>query len=207
MIAAFVSDQDIHRITAAEINGVSEKEVTAAMRREAKATNFGILYGQGPHGLAQAAGIPYAKAKDFIAAYFESYPDIKKMVERFIKDAKEKGYAETMFGRKRYIPEINSPSGIIRRSGERMAINTPIQGSAADLIKKAMVEIYWKILSEDNQICMLLQIHDELIFEVDKGREKEYISPISDIMENAVDGLRVPIKVEWAAADDWGGLK
>lgn len=207
MIAAFVSGQDIHRITAAEINGITEEEVTAAMRREAKATNFGILYGQGPHGLAQAAGIPYAKAKDFIAAYFESYPDIRKMVDGFIKDAKEKGYAETMFGRRRYIPEINSPSGIIRRSGERMAINTPIQGSAADLIKKAMVEIYQAILSEDSRISLLLQIHDELIFEVDKGREKEYIAPISDIMENTVSGLKVPIKVEWAAADDWGGLK
>jgi DNA polymerase-1 len=176
------------------------------MRREAKATNFGIIYGQGAHGLSQAAGISYAKARDFIAAYFKTYPAIKKMRDQSIADATEKGYAETIFGRKRFLPELSSPSAMVRRMGERMAINTPIQGSAADLIKKAMVEINRQILEKDDSIKLLLQIHDELVFEADPKTLDKYMKMIEDIMENTIK-LKVPIIAQQSRGRNWGELK
>ncbi len=135
LIKAFKNNQDIHRATAAAINQVEEKDVSAKMRQEAKAVNFGILYGQGPHGLSQNADIPYARAKDFIDKYFQIYEGVKKYIDDTIEFAKKESYVLTMFGRRRLIPEINSEIALVKKAAERTAVNTPIQGSAADIIK------------------------------------------------------------------------
>ncbi len=206
MIKAFKDKEDIHRATAAEINEVELSEVTKQMRYEAKAINFGILYGQGPHGLAQNAKIPYKSAQEFIAKYFEAYTGIRKMIDDSIAEARDKGYAATMFGRRRYLPELDSSNMMIRRSAERMATNTPIQGTAADLIKIAMINIADKIKDHNAEIKMLLQIHDELIFEIKEDKIDTWLPRIKDLMENAIT-LKVPIIVESAIGDNWGELK
>lgn len=206
MIAAFKNGEDIHSATAAEINGVKLDAVTKNMRREAKAVNFGILYGQGSHGLSQGAGISYAQAADFIRKYFAAYPKIKKMTEGFIQEAKDKGYVSTLFGRRRPLPEINSTIPAIRKSAERMAINTPLQGTAADIIKLAMVKIAELIRGREADIRLLLQIHDELIFEIKPDKIKTYAPLIKDTMQNVIK-LKVPIIVEEASGDNWGELK
>ena len=206
MIEAFRSGADIHTATAASINGVAIKEVTKEMRRAAKATNFGILYGQGPHGLSQSAGIAYAEAREFIKKYFTAYPGIKSMVDSFIKEAGEKGYALTLFGRKRSLPDINSSMPIARKAAERMGINTPIQGTAADLIKLAMVRIADLIAGQEEDIRLLLQVHDELIFEINPAKLEYYSERIKKIMEGAME-LSVPIVVENAQGNNWGDLK
>lgn len=206
MIAAFNGGEDIHRATAAEINEVSPEEVTKQMRREAKATNFGIIYGQGPHGLSQAAGISYARANEFIKKYFAAYPSIKRMMDSSIEEARKKGYAITLFGRKRSLPEITSSIPAVRRGAERMAINTPLQGTAADLIKMAMIEIAKLLEGKEDEIKMLLQVHDELIFEIKKDKLEIYRPQIKKIMESGLK-LRVPIMVEENTGKNWGELK
>lgn len=206
MIAAFKNKEDIHTATAAEINEVKLSEVTKSMRREAKAINFGLLYGQGPHGLSQSAGIPYWRAQEFINKYFLAYPNIKKMVHNSIKEARQKGYAVTLFGRKRPLPEINSTIPVIRKSAERMAINTPLQGTAADLIKMAMVKIEALIKGRETEIKMLLQVHDELIFEIKKDKLDFYSPKIKNIMQDVLK-LKVPIIVDESIGDNWGDLK
>ena len=206
MIAAFKNEEDIHTATAAEINGVKLTEVTKNMRREAKAINFGILYGQGPHGLSQSAGIPYYQATEFINKYFLAYPSIKKMVASSIKEAQKNGYALTLFGRKRPLPEINSNMPMVRKSAERMAINTPLQGTAADLIKMAMIKAAELIYGHEEEIRMLLQVHDELIFEVKKDRINYYGPKIKNIMQEVLK-LRIPIVVDESRGKNWGELK
>ncbi|MFA7087855.1 MAG: DNA polymerase I [Patescibacteria group bacterium] len=206
MITAFNSGKDIHSATAAEINGIPLAEVTKTMRQEAKAVNFGIIYGQGPHGLSQNAGISYAQASDFIKKYFIAYPGIKKMMNNSITEAKKHGYTSTLFGRKRPLPEIDSSMPMVRKSAERMAINTPIQGTAADLIKMAMIKISEKIKNQENEIRLLLQVHDELIFEIKEDKIKNYAPLIKEIMENILK-LRVPILVDENIGDNWGELK
>ena len=206
LIKAFNDKRDIHQATAAEINEVDLAAVTKTMRHEAKAINFGILYGQGPHGLSQNAGIPYKKAQEFIAKYFDSYPEIKRMVNGYIDQAREKGYAITMFGRKRYLPELNSSMPVTRRAAERMAINTPIQGTAADIIKLAMINIANLIKDYQAEIRMLLQIHDELIFEIREDKIDYWLPQIKYLMENVIT-LKVPIIAEPASGDNWGELK
>ncbi|MCX6794659.1 MAG: DNA polymerase I [Candidatus Falkowbacteria bacterium] len=206
MINAFKGGEDIHSATAAEINDVKPEEVTKQMRREAKATNFGIIYGQGPHGLSQSAGISYARANEFIKKYFIAYPNIKKMMDSSIKEAQKKGYAITLFGRKRPLPEMTSSIPAVRRGAERMAINTPLQGTAADLIKMAMIEIAKLIEGKETEIKMLLQVHDELIFEIRKDKLEIYLPKIKKIMESGLK-LRVPIVVEENTGKSWGELK
>jgi DNA polymerase I len=206
MIKAFKNKADIHTITAAEINQIKENEVSQKQRQEAKATNFGILYGQGPHGLSQTAGIPYYQAKEFIERYFKVYPNIKKMMDTSIKTAKKLGYSQTIFGRKRPLPDLNSNITNVRKSAERMAINTPIQGSAADIIKIAMIKINEEIKDKDKEIRLLLQIHDELIFEVKKDKINYYLALIKKTMIEAID-LKVPILVKEAIGDNWQELK
>ena len=206
MIKAFKDNEDIHAATAAEINGVKFNEVTKHMRREAKAINFGILYGQGPHGLSQSAGIPYWEASEFIKKYFVAYPGVKKMMDNFIKSARTAGYAITLSGRKRQLPEINSSIPMVRKSAERMAINTPIQGTAADVIKIAMVKIGELISGHEADIRLILQVHDELIFEIKKDKLKSYCPKIADIMQTAIK-LKVPILVDENSGDNWGELK
>jgi DNA polymerase-1 len=206
MIKAFKDEEDIHTATAAEINGVKLGDVTKNMRREAKAVNFGILYGQGPHGLSQGAGIPYWQASEFIKKYFTAYPSIKKMMDNSIKEAQKNGYAITLFGRRRPLPEINSSMPMVRKSAERMAINTPLQGTAADLIKMAMVKIEKLIKGHENEVRMLLQVHDELIFEVKTDKINSYAPKIKKIMQEGLK-LRVPIVVDENIGDNWGELK
>ncbi|MFZ4632020.1 MAG: DNA polymerase I [Patescibacteria group bacterium] len=206
MIAAFKNNEDIHTATAAEINGVKLSEVTKSMRREAKAINFGILYGQGPHGLSQSAGIPYFQASEFIKKYFVAYPSIKKMISNSIAEAQKNSYAITLFGRKRPLPEINSNMGMVRKSAERMAINTPLQGTAADMIKMAMIKVEELIYGHEDEIRMILQVHDELIFEVKEDKLDSYAKDIKNIMQDVLK-LRVPIIVDQNIGDNWGDLK
>ncbi len=208
MIKAFLNGDDIHTATAAEINQVALSEVTPAMRREAKAVNFGILYGQGPHGLSQGADIPYARAKEFIDKYFVAYKGVKKFVEETIESARGRGYAETMFGRRRFLPEMNSSVIQVRKAAERMAINTPLQGTAADIIKVAMIRIQ-ELLNkkyQTDEIKMLLQVHDELVFEVKEGLVKKTAEEIKDIMESVIH-LKVPLGVDASVGDNWGEME
>lgn len=206
MIKAFKNNIDIHSATAAEINQVKLSEVNPQMRHEAKAINFGILYGQGPHGLSQSAKIPYWRSKQFIEQYLQSYPQIKKMINASIDQAREHGYALTMFGRKRPLPDINSNNIMVCKSAERMAINTPIQGSAADLIKLAMIEVQKLIDNNPEEIKLLLQVHDELIFEIKDDKLKNYSLKLKKIMENIIK-LKIPILVDIHTGKNWGELK
>lgn len=206
MIQSFRNRIDIHQTTAAEINNVSLGAVTPKMRQEAKAINFGILYGQGVHGLSQNAHIPYWQAQEFIKEYFISYPNIKKMMENSIHQAQQQGYVLTLFGRKRLLPEINSTLIFVRKSAERMAINTPIQGTAADIIKLAMIKINNLITNHHQEIRLLLQVHDELIFEIKKDKLETYLPSIKNIMENVIK-LKVPIIVNESVGENWGELK
>lgn len=205
MVGAFLNKQDIHTATAAAINGIKLDAVTPKMRREAKAINFGIIYGQGPHGLSQGVGIPYSAAQDFIKKYFLAYPGIKKMMDKSVADAKRQGYAMTLLGRRRQLPELHSKIPSLRRAAERMAINTPIQGTAADMIKLAMINIFQE-LKDQKDIRLLLQIHDELIFEIKPDKIKIYSSKIKEIMEQTIK-LSVPIIVDKKEGLNWGQLK
>jgi len=192
-------------MTAAEINQVKPEDVTKKMRREAKAVNFGILYGQGSHGLSQSAGIPYFKAKEFINSYFDAYKGIKKFIDQTIAQAEKDEYVETMFGRRRYLPEINSSVAMVRKGTERMAVNTPIQGTGADMLKAAMIEIY-RLIADNQDVKMLLQVHDELVFEIKEGEVKTIVPRIKEIMENVLK-LDVPIIVEASVGDNWREMK
>lgn len=204
MIKAFNDGDDIHTITASLINGVPIDKVSDKLRREAKAVNFGILYGQGPHGLSQGADIPFNQAKEFIDNYFKVYKGVRDYLDETIEVARKKGYVETMFGRKRFLPEINANNPMQRKAAERMAANTPLQGSAADIIKLAMIQIAEKIVSAD--VRMLLQVHDELVFEIRQGMEKEAVAKIKKIMENVIK-LSVPLIVDVKIGDNWGEME
>ncbi len=208
MIQAFREGRDIHAATAAEIHNLKPEEVDAQKRREAKAINFGILYGQGPRGLAQTADIPYEQAKAFIEEYFAAFPEIEKFIEKTIAKARQKGYTETLFGRRRYLPEINSSVVQVRKAAERMAINTPLQGTAADIIKIAMIQVH-KLIQEkykNNGIKMLLQVHDELVFEATKDKACELACEIKTIMENVIK-LKVPLVVDVKMGKNWEDMK
>jgi len=208
MIKAFNDNEDIHTATAAAINEVEPGEVTKQMRREAKATNFGILYGQGPHGLSQAADIPFWRAKQFIDNYFEAYPGVKNWMDQAIEDSRDAGFAETLFGRKRNLPEINSSVMQVRKAAERMAINTPLQGTAADMIKVAMIEIHELIKKQypQGEVKLLLQVHDELLFEIKRDVIDRSVPELKKIMENVLQ-LKVPVIVESKMGESWGELE
>ncbi|MBV2168370.1 MAG: DNA polymerase I [Bdellovibrio sp.] len=194
---AFAEDLDIHAATAAEIYGVPLKEVTSELRRSAKAVNFGIAYGQGAFGLAENLGISRTEAKDIIDRYFTRFKNVREYIDGTIKQAHEKGYVETLFGRRRYIDELKSKNMALKKFGERAAINAPIQGTASDLVKKAMIEVFEKV-----PVRMLLQVHDELIFEETEENLKKHASHLVSIMENVMK-LRVPLKVNYAIGDNW----
>jgi len=210
----FKNDLDIHTATAAEVNQIPIEDVTSEMRRAAKALNFGVIYGMGVFGFAQSAGIERDRAKEFIKNYLEKFSDVAKYIEKSKEDARKKGYAETLFGRRRYLPELNSSNAMVRNSAERMAINMPIQGTAADIIKIAMIKIdEWinKYNNENkNAVKLLLQVHDELLFSVKENFMKEAAENIREIMENRsleVDGKKidfsVPIKVDIKTGYNW----
>jgi len=208
MLKAFADDRDIHTETAAEIFNVSRGAVTKQMRREAKVINFGVIYGLGARGLAESAGINYEEAEEFIAKYFTVFNELHDYLENTIALAKNFGYTETLFGRRRYLPEINAEHQQLRAQAERMAINHPIQGTAADLIKMAMINLDTKIKKEfaPGEVKMILQIHDELVFEVRENLAEKAMKIIKQEME-AVYKLRAPIKVGVSIGKNWGECK
>lgn len=206
MIDAFRRGEDIHTATAAAIFGVKLAEVTKEQRRIAKAINFGLIFGQGPQGLAQVAGITYAEAKEFIAKYFEVYKGVREYMERTKASAHELGHVETFFGRKRYLPEIHSMMAQVRSQAERMAINMPVQGTDADLMKLSMIAIAPKLFGVCTEARLLLQVHDELVFEVPKKDVERVASFVKNIMET-VEALDVPIVVEAKAGTNWDEME
>ena len=185
---------------------MKEAEVTPSMRRNAKAVNFGIVYGVSPHGLTRQTELDYDKAKEFIDKYFETHEGIKNYMKQVVVDAKKNGYAETIFGRRRYLPELNSSNFAVRNSGERMALNMPIQGTAADLIKMAMITINDGLNAISPRSRMLLQVHDELVFEVPDVDINKVKAFVKDKMENVVE-LTVPVTVEIGSGKNWGTAK
>ncbi|EHZ3605300.1 DNA polymerase I, partial [Listeria monocytogenes] len=206
LIYAFKHDYDIHTKTAMDVFHVEKEEVDSLMRRQAKAVNFGIVYGISDYGLSQNLGITRKEAKDFIDRYFVSYPAVKEYMQDIVRFAKEKGYVETILHRRRYIPEIVSRNFNVRGFAERTAMNTPIQGSAADIIKKAMILMSERLVSEKLKAKLLLQVHDELIFEAPEAEIAKLEEIVPDVMENAVE-LSVPLKVDSAFGDTWYDAK
>jgi DNA polymerase-1 len=205
---------DIHAATAAEVNEVPIDKVTPEMRRAAKALNFGVIYGMSVYGFSQSAGIDRAKAKKFIDSYMKRFSAVAKYIERSKTDAREKGYAETLWGRRRYLPELKSANAIVKNAAERMAINMPIQGTAADIIKIAMIKLDKWIedynRKNEDAVWMLLQVHDELVFSIKNENADEASADIKHIMENGhleLDGKKidfpVPIEVDVKIGDNW----
>lgn len=206
LTSAFFNNKDIHRTTAAEIFGINEENIDDNFRRTAKIINFGIIYGITPQGLSKELNIPIDIAEEYIKKYFEKYPKVKLWIDEIIKIAKNKGYVKTLFGRIRPIPEIKSNNKNLVAFGERIAINTPIQGTSADIIKLAMIKIdeYIKKENLQDEIKMLLQIHDELIFEIHNSILETSVEKIKNIMEN-VTKLDVPLVVDITISNRWGG--
>ncbi len=202
MIEAFVNNEDIHTATASKIFKVRAGEVTREMRSKAKTANFGIIYGISAFGLAQRMHISRTEAKELIDGYFSTYPGVRRYMDHCIKMAREKGYVETMYGRRRYLPDILSKNSVVRGNAERNAINTPIQGSAADVIKIAMVHIQETLDEEMLQSRMILQVHDELNFDVLPGELERVMKIVKDRMENAME-LKVPLTVEMGYGSNW----
>jgi DNA polymerase-1 len=202
LIDSFRNDEDVHRRTAAEIFGVEVTEVSPEMRRQAKMINFGIAYGMSPFGLSQRLRISTKIAKAAIDRYFVRYSGVRRFIDEAVRKARDLGYAETLLGRRRAIPELQSRNYSIRQLGERLAINTPIQGTAADLIKKAMVDISVRLKKENLGAKMLLQVHDELLFEVPSGKREPVVELIRRAMED-VRILDVPLKVEIGWGTNW----
>jgi DNA polymerase-1 len=202
LISAFDRGMDVHIHTASLIFGIDEKDVTPGMRTSAKTVNFGIIYGMSAFGLARSLSIDPQSAQQFIDSYFERYPRVKRYMEDRIEDAKEFGYVTTLFNRRRYIPEIMSGSVKEQQQAERIAINTPIQGSAADLIKIAMINIDREIKKRKLSSMMTLQVHDELVFEVPKKELELMQRMVREKMEGAVK-LRVPVKVSVKYGKNW----
>lgn len=200
---AFIEGQDIHSSTAMRVFGVlTPEEVDSNLRRQAKAVNFGIVYGISDYGLSQNLGITRKEAQSFIDTYFEKYPGVKSYMENVVREAKDKGYVETLYHRRRYLPDINSRNFNIRSFAERTAINTPIQGSAADILKIAMIQINQKLKDENMEATMLLQVHDELVFEAPKNEIPRLKELVEETMAHAVN-LSVPLKADSSFGDTW----
>ncbi|MCM3663733.1 DNA polymerase I [Mesobacillus subterraneus] len=206
LIEAFQNDLDIHTKTAMEVFKVGKDEVTSNMRRHAKAVNFGIVYGISDYGLSQSLNITRKEAGEFIERYLESYPGVKEYMDEIVKDAKAKGYVQTLLHRRRYIPEITARNFNLRSFAERTAMNTPIQGSAADIIKKAMIDMADRLKEEGLKTRLLLQVHDELIFEAPKEEIDTLKKIVPDVMENAIE-LKVPLKVDYSYGPTWYDAK
>ncbi len=202
MLEAFNSGYDIHSATAAKINKIPIEDVTSDMRRKAKTANFGIIYGISTFGLAERLAIPRAEAKDLIDGYFATYPDVKRYMDESIQRAKEAGYVETIFSRKRYLADINSQNSVVRGYAERNAINAPIQGSAADIIKIAMIRIQNRIEKENLQMKMTLQVHDELNFSVPENEVEVAKKLVVEEMESAIQ-LNVPLIADCGVGANW----
>lgn len=210
LIGIFERGEDVHAATAAVINGVKLEDVTKEMRRAAKAVNFGVLYGQGAFGLARGTGLTQWEAKQFIETYFQKFSGVKRYLDETLVFARQNGYVETLFGRRRYVPELASDNFQLRNAGERMAINMPVQGTAADIMKLAMIalskSIEQRAKNNADDVKMILQVHDELVLEVKEGMEEEVSKLVKETMQN-VTKLKVPIDVEVGFGKRWGEIK
>jgi DNA polymerase-1 len=205
LIATFLRDEDIHTHTASEVFGVPDSEVTTRMRRAAKTINFGVIYGMSGYGLQQATDLSREEAELFISAYFQRYPGVKAYIEVTKKQAAAMGYVQTVLGRRRYIPEIRSPNRLAREAAERMAINMPVQGTSADIIKIAMVDIHREMKKLGLLTMMTLQVHDELVFEVAPAEMETIKNLVSEIMPAAMK-LAVPLKIDIKTGLNWGEM-
>ena len=206
LIKAFNEDKDIHRHTASEIFRVPEEQVDSTMRRNAKAVNFGIVYGKSDFGLSEDLNIPVKQAKEYIENYFNKYNKIKEFMDNIIDDASSNGYVTTILNRRRYIPEIKSSNFMLRNAGKRAAMNAPIQGSAADIIKIAMINVYKKLEENNLKSKLILQVHDELIVEAVDSEIDIVKKIVKDEMENAVC-LDVNLDVDLNIGDSWYDTK
>jgi len=202
LITAFKEGQDIHRATAAEVFGVALDKVETEQRRAAKAINFGLIYGMSAFGLAKQLNVARHEAQDYIDVYFDRYPGVKAYMDNTREQAHETGYVETLFGRRLYLPEINSKNGMRQKYAERTAINAPMQGTAADIIKRAMINVHNRLQSSDISALMIMQVHDELVFEVAKNQVEALSKLLHEEMESAVD-LNVPLLVDIGVGINW----
>jgi DNA polymerase-1 len=205
LIADFVHDEDIHAMTASKIFGIPADEVTPEMRRNAKTVNFGVVYGMSDYGLEQATNLSREEASQFIALYFQKYPWVKEYLEATKEQARKLGYVQTVMGRRRFLPEINSSNRMVREAAERMAINAPVQGSSADIIKIAMINLHLEMERRNLKSKMLLQIHDELLFEVPEEEVEKMKSLVAKLMSGAVE-LSVPVKIDIKLGRNWGEM-
>ena len=206
LLSAFGHNEDIHNATAARLFGVSVNRVTPDMRRLAKTVNFGVIYGMSDYGLEQATELTRQEAAQFIASYFEKYPGVKGYLDSIREDARKRGFVQTLLGRKRFIPEINSPNRQVRDSAERMAINMPVQGTSADIIKVAMINLHREIAGRNLRSKMLLQVHDELILEVPEDEMEVMQKLVPQVMSTALV-LSVPLKVDIKTGKNWGEME
>jgi DNA polymerase-1 len=202
LIEAFRSGEDIHQRTAAEVSGIAPERVTAVQRAHAKAINFGIIYGSSAFGIANQLGIAQADAQSTIDAYFSQYRGVRRFLDATVEEAKSDGFVRTLLGRRRYLPDLASRNRVLRQAAERMAVNTVIQGTAADLIKKAMVEVAQALEDRELSARMILQVHDELVFEVPDAEAEQLESLVRDRMES-VYALEVPLVVEVGLGSNW----
>jgi DNA polymerase-1 len=203
LMEALTSGEDIHRATAARVFGLPVAQVSKEQRNQAKMVNYGISYGISAFGLSQRLGIGRAEAKALIDGYFAQYPGIKKYMTDTVAQARERGYVETITGRRRYLPDLRSANATVRAAAERNAINMPIQGSSADLIKIAMVQIARAAREENWRTKMLLQVHDELVFDLYLPEKERVLEVVQDRMKHALPDLRVPIVVETGLGANW----
>jgi DNA polymerase-1 len=203
LIAAFKSGKDVHARTASLIFGIDEKEVTHEQRRMAKTINFGVMYGMSAFRLANELNISRTEAAAFIEAYFKTYSGVSRFIQNLVSETETRGYAETIMGRRRVIQAINSSNKTERAGAERVAVNTPIQGSAADIVKKAMIDVDAALTETKSPAKMLLQVHDELILECPESEAEATASLVKEKMENAVR-LKVPLRVSVETGKRWG---
>lgn len=203
LLDAFANDLDIHRTTASEVFNTPFEEVTSDQRRAAKAVNFGLIYGMSAFGLARQLGIPRGEAQSYIDTYFDRFPGVLEYMETTRKNAEDKGYVETLFGRRLYLPDIKARNVPRRKAAERAAINAPMQGTAADIIKRAMLAVQnWLIDKNDNDIKMVMQVHDELVFEIAEDKVEQFVPELIRLMEGAAE-LNVPLTAEAGTGDNW----
>lgn len=202
LLDAFTNNLDIHRATAAEIFDTKLDQVSDEQRRHAKAVNFGLIYGMSAFGLAKQLNVERKKAQNYIDQYFAQYPGVKDYMESTRELAREYGYVETVFGRRLYLPDINARNGNVRQYAERTAINAPMQGTAADIIKKAMIEVHDWIGLDNTRISMIMQVHDELVFEIEEKYLDEFTSVLKELMQNVV-ALKVPLIVDAGVGENW----
>ena len=206
LIEAYKMDEDIHKITASKVFHTPFEEVTDLQRRNAKAVNFGIVYGISSFGLSQDLSISRKEAAEYIEQYFATYPDVKKFLDKQVENAKKDGYVTTMFGRRRPVPELSSSNFMQRSFGERVAMNSPIQGTAADIIKIAMIRVWKRLKTENLKSRLILQVHDELLIETAKDEEEEVKKILEEEMKAAAD-LSVTLEIDMHTGQNWDEAK